>query len=76
MLEIVQSLQKLERDASEFLWAEVLRHQDDAVRSFLLDVSILDRFTSDLCDAVTGGSNNASDDRFSRQGQSVPRQAG
>jgi LuxR family maltose regulon positive regulatory protein len=38
----------------DYLIEEVLRHQADAVRSFLLQSAILDRLTGPLCDAVTG----------------------
>jgi LuxR family transcriptional regulator, maltose regulon positive regulatory protein len=38
----------------DFLVEEVLRHQPDRVRSFLLQTSILDRLSGPLCDAVTG----------------------
>jgi ATP/maltotriose-dependent transcriptional regulator MalT len=38
----------------DYLIEEVLKHQPDAVRSFLLQTSILDRLNGSLCDAVTG----------------------
>ena len=42
-------------DLSErYLWEEVLERQPEDVRSFLSHTSILDRFTAELCDAVTG----------------------
>ncbi len=50
-------LQKKERNVSEFLWTEVLLQQNEAVRTFLLEVSIVDSFSCDLCDALTGRSN-------------------
>lgn len=37
----------------EYLASEVLAHQPEAVRDFLLSSSILDRFNGALCDAVT-----------------------
>lgn len=37
-----------------YLIEEVLQHQSDAVRGFLLQTAILDRLTGPLCDAVTG----------------------
>ncbi len=38
----------------DYLVEEVLHRQTDEVRGFLLDTSILARFTGPLCDAVTG----------------------
>jgi LuxR family maltose regulon positive regulatory protein len=38
----------------DYLVEEVLQHQPDAVRSFLLQTAVLDRLTGPLCDAVTG----------------------
>ena len=38
----------------DYLVEEVLARQPDDVRSFLVQTSILDRLTGDLCDAVTG----------------------
>src|SRR5437588_1844783 len=38
----------------DYLVEEVLQRQPDAVRSFLLQTSILDRLSGSLCDAVTG----------------------
>ena len=38
----------------DFLAEEVLQRQPDQVRSFLLQTSILSRFSGPLCDAVTG----------------------
>jgi len=38
----------------DYLMEEVLRHQPDAVRGFLLQSAVLDRLTGPLCDAVTG----------------------
>jgi LuxR family maltose regulon positive regulatory protein len=39
----------------DYLVEEVLQRQTDAVRSFLLETSILARMNGSLCDAVTGG---------------------
>lgn len=39
---------------ASYLTEEVLNHQPDEVRAFLLQTSILDRMTGDLCDRVTG----------------------
>jgi LuxR family maltose regulon positive regulatory protein len=38
----------------DYLVEEVLKHQPESVRSFLLQTSILDRLCGPLCDAVTG----------------------
>ena len=41
------------RDVLDFLAEEVLERQSERVRSFLLETSILQRLTGELCDAVT-----------------------
>jgi LuxR family transcriptional regulator, maltose regulon positive regulatory protein len=38
----------------DFLAEEVLEQQSDEVRTFLLETSVLERLSGDLCDAVTG----------------------
>jgi LuxR family maltose regulon positive regulatory protein len=38
----------------DYLTEEVLERQSDAVRDFLLQTSVLDRLSGELCDAVTG----------------------
>jgi ATP/maltotriose-dependent transcriptional regulator MalT len=38
----------------DFLAEEVLEQQSDQVRTFLLETSVLDRLSGELCDAVTG----------------------
>jgi LuxR family maltose regulon positive regulatory protein len=43
-----------DRDIVDYLVEEVLERQSEAVRSFLLETSILGRLTGPLCDAVTG----------------------
>ncbi|HEY5785278.1 MAG TPA: LuxR C-terminal-related transcriptional regulator [Microlunatus sp.] len=43
----------------DYLVEEVLRHQTDAVRRFLLQSAVLDRLTGPLCDAVTGGDDGS-----------------
>ncbi len=43
-----------DRYVLDYLVEEVLSRQPDAVRTFLLDTSILDRLSGSLCDAVTG----------------------
>ena len=42
-----------------YLTEEVLDHQSEAVRAFLLKTSILEKLNGDLCDAVTGGDNGS-----------------
>jgi LuxR family maltose regulon positive regulatory protein len=44
-----------DRYVVDYLVEEVLARQPAAVRTFLLDTSVLDRLTGPLCDAVTGG---------------------
>ncbi|MGA8247100.1 MAG: helix-turn-helix transcriptional regulator, partial [Nocardioides sp.] len=46
-----------DRYVVDYLVEEVLRRQPDAVRTFLLGSSILDRLSGSLCDAVTGGTD-------------------
>ena len=38
----------------DYLAGEVLAHLDEQVRDFLLETSVLDRLSGELCDAVTG----------------------
>jgi LuxR family maltose regulon positive regulatory protein len=42
---------------AEYLVEEVLHRQPEAVQTFLLQTSILDRLSAGLCEAVTGGQN-------------------
>ncbi|MEC5191908.1 MULTISPECIES: LuxR C-terminal-related transcriptional regulator [unclassified Arthrobacter] len=39
----------------DYLVEEVLKHQPEPVRTFLLLTAVLDRFSGPLCDALTGG---------------------
>ncbi|TPG18419.1 LuxR C-terminal-related transcriptional regulator [Pedococcus bigeumensis] len=43
----------------DYLVEEVLRHEPDAVRTFLLDTAVLRKLTGPLCDALTGGSGGS-----------------
>ncbi len=43
-----------DRYVMDYLLTEVMQQQPDALRTFMLQTSILDRFTAPLCDAVTG----------------------
>ena len=38
----------------DYLAEEVLEHQGEQVRTFLLETSVLERLSGKLCDAVTG----------------------
>ncbi|WP_152365373.1 LuxR C-terminal-related transcriptional regulator [Microlunatus speluncae] len=42
----------------DYLVEEVLDHQPEDVRQFLLDTSVLDQLTGPLCDAITGGAGS------------------
>lgn len=42
------------RELSEYLAEDVLQHQSEEVQAFLLQTSILRRFSGSLCDALTG----------------------
>jgi len=44
----------------DFLAEEVLEQQNDQVRTFLLETSVLERLSGDLCDAVTGRTGSQS----------------
>ncbi len=43
----------------DYLIEEVLDHQPEDVRRFLLDTSVLDQLTGPLCDVITGGIDGA-----------------
>jgi LuxR family maltose regulon positive regulatory protein len=43
-----------DRDVTEYLVGEVLESVSDGDRDFMVETSILDRLTGELCDAVTG----------------------
>ncbi len=48
-----------DRYIGDYLTEEVLSRHPDDVRSFILQVSVLDRFTAALCDHVTGTTGSA-----------------
>ncbi len=53
----------------DYLAEEVLEQQDEEVRAFLLETSVLDRLSGPLCDAVTGRTGSqALLDRVERAG--------
>lgn len=43
----------------DYLVEEVLEHQAEDVRRFLLDTAVLDQLTGPLCDVITGGADSA-----------------
>jgi LuxR family maltose regulon positive regulatory protein len=51
---LVDTITGNEATIAEYFFDEVLRGQPAAVRSFLLDISILDTFTAELAEAVSG----------------------
>ena len=52
--EFIQTLAGDNRYIVDYLVEEVLQHQPDPIRSFLLQTSILSQLSGPLCDAVTG----------------------
>jgi LuxR family transcriptional regulator, maltose regulon positive regulatory protein len=55
-------------DLLEYLLGEVLDHQPERIRSFLLQTALLDRLTGPLCDAVTGQTDGEATLRALEQG--------
>ena len=55
----VEELAGADRHIVDYLGGEVLDGLDADTRSFLLETSILDRMTGELCDAVTAGSGGS-----------------
>jgi LuxR family maltose regulon positive regulatory protein len=55
--EFVRSFSGSHRYVLDYLAEEVLERQTEAVRAFLLETSVLERLSADLCDAVTGRSD-------------------
>lgn len=51
----VESFSGSNRHVFDYLAEEVLAGQSDRVREFLLDTSVLDHLTGELCDALTAG---------------------
>jgi len=54
----IQSLSGSHRFIMDYLMEEVLERQPPAVRTFLLETSILDRLSGALCDSVTGSEHS------------------
>ena len=55
--EFVEAFSGSHRFILDYLVEEVLERQPDDLRAFLLDTSVLDQLTGDLCDALTGRSD-------------------
>lgn len=55
----IRSLSGSHRHILSYLTEEVLNHQPEEIKNFLLETSILDRLTGDLCDAVTARAGSA-----------------
>jgi LuxR family maltose regulon positive regulatory protein len=53
----VRSFSGGHRDVFDFLAEEVLQRQTEEVQTFLLETSILERFSGPMCDALTGRSD-------------------
>lgn len=51
---LVQKMTGTERDISNYFLEEVFSRQSETVRQFLMQTSILERMTGELCQAVTG----------------------
>lgn len=54
----IQAFTGSHRFVLDYLVEDVLQHQPERIRSFLLQTSILDRLSSSLCNAVTGQENS------------------
>jgi len=52
--EFMPAFKGTNKDIMEYLTKEVLNHQEEYIRRFLLETCILDRLTESLCNAVTG----------------------
>ncbi|MCA9971107.1 MAG: NACHT domain-containing protein, partial [Anaerolineales bacterium] len=57
--QFIQAMAGDNRYILDYLVAEVLQHQPDPIRHFLLQTSILNRLSGPLCDAVTGQANGS-----------------
>ncbi|MCB0012079.1 MAG: NACHT domain-containing protein [Anaerolineales bacterium] len=57
--QFIQSLAGDNRYIVDYLVAEVLQHQPEPIRRFLLETSILNRLSGPLCDALTGQANGS-----------------
>ena len=57
--EFISAFTGSHRYVLDYLTEEVLTRQDEAVQTFLLQTSVLDRMCGSLCDAVTGSAGGA-----------------
>jgi LuxR family maltose regulon positive regulatory protein len=57
--EFVECFSGADRNIAEYLMAELLNREPPAVRTFLRRTAILERYTAELCDHVTGGHDAA-----------------
>jgi LuxR family transcriptional regulator, maltose regulon positive regulatory protein len=57
--ELVHHFSGTNRFIGEYLTEEVLSRQTDEVRNFILDMSIVDRFSAPLCEYMTGQGQSA-----------------
>ena len=69
--ESVSSLMSSERLALDYLLDEVLSRQPQSIQEFLLETSVLDRFSGPLCEAVTGRSDSGRDGQATLSGWTV-----
>ena len=60
----------------DYLTEEVLDRQDEHLRAFLLETSVLERLSGPLCDAVTGRQDSQALLEEIRAGGPVPGPAG
>ena len=51
---LIDSLSGANRNIVDYLGSEVVKNIDPKIKKFLVDTSIFDRFSADLCEAVTG----------------------
>jgi LuxR family maltose regulon positive regulatory protein len=58
-IEFVHHVSGNNRFIGDYLTEEVLSRQSDEVRQFILNMSIVDRFTAPLCDYMNGGRKSA-----------------
>ncbi len=57
--EVIHEFSSQDRNLQEYLFQSVLNTQTPAVRSFLLQTSMLSKMTASLCDAVVGADDSA-----------------
>ncbi len=52
--DLASALQRLDRDATDYLVDEVISVQSEKIRNFLQATALLDRFNAELCEEITG----------------------